>query len=1304
MRVRVKRFLWVCWYRVWTVVAVSIILTALIFSVARLLIPIVPSYKQEIERFASEIIQRQVDIGEITTDWKWFRPRVKLLNVDIFSEKNDAPLLQVEQVVLSINIFSSLFNWNAEIDDIALLGTEVAVKRDTEGQIYLQNIMLYSGGKTVNEVGEIHLPPALENKTLRLYDVDVHYSDEDLGFEHQFDSLNVSLRLTPKALAAYIDVGLPLEYGQRLELGMELDGGLDKPQDLQGVMFARIVDMDLAKFSERFGYQDYLRNGSATLDVWLNLKGQRQYKLLSHVVIENPTIAAQQGSDANTWSTDQVAFNAYVETDVNQIKIGLFDLALKKINENLEGQDQKFLGLSNINFITEREKDSRYKKGKLTISGLNIEDFSPLLDLAPAIYNKLNEYSVKGVWGAVEDVYVDWDLQESESQWQLDGAFKNISLQGINKMPSLHGFGGRIHLQNKSADIQLETPALVLDYPNLFRKPLPAMKIIGNLKLLHDEQGFIVSSRDLSIETEHARSRHWFDLKLPIAADPWLDAYALCSASDASATPLYLPAGKLSPKALEWLDQAFVSGVAENGEFEFSGQLNQYPFRGGEGLFRIEFDTIGNEVSFWPPGPNARNVRAHVKFLGPSLSIFVHDLEVLQSIVHDVELQVDDMKSSRMEVHAYGYGSAEDALNYIKKSKLREKLEPVISQVSMQGNQAIELSMSLPMHKDQELVDFSVNGSLYQGELNFNEWRIFLTEFNPKFHLTESLVEVEEVASKFNGQAVLLSADTVTEDGIRVVTNRLKGEVGIGDLAKHWNFPIAKYLQGQSSLQAKLRLALNKTEQQQFNPQLNVIGDLKGTELSMPYPLNKLATKKAKLIVDSYFNTDEIDVYMNYADKLQSALRFDSKAGSQNLSRADFRFYINMPKMPKEDGIWVSGIIPTLNLDGWQALSMVGQGSDGYSDKLREVDLNVKEIIYLRRKIKNLRLRLDQQPNNWRFLLDSKILSGQILMPKKGFARRGLALNFDHIDLDAINKGFAGEGPRPSELPPFQFSAKKILLNQWDLRDVNILAAPAGEKLIIHNMRIKDSAVGMQGSGEWSLSNKGQHHTAFKLIFNSENIGLGMTRFGFVEILKGGKGTAAINVEWDDAPANFSLDLLQGDVNLALKKGQILDIDPGGGRILGLLSLQTIPRRLALDFNDLFSKGYRFDKMNGNFTFKEGNAFTKDYYIDGPSGRIDITGRIGLVKRDYYQQIQFRPDLSSSLPILGAILGGSTGGWAVILADRVARLFGKEADDLAQIRYTLTGSWDEPIFTPIKKKSATAANSQKMKKVKNGKK
>jgi uncharacterized protein YhdP len=56
--------------------------------------------------------------------------------------------------------------------------------------------------------------------------------------------------------------------------------------------------------------------------------------------------------------------------------------------------------------------------------------------------------------------------------------------------------------------------------------------------------------------------------------------------------------------------------------------------------------------------------------------------------------------------------------------------------------------------------------------------------------------------------------------------------------------------------------------------------------------------------------------------------------------------------------------------------------------------------------------------------------------------------------------------------------------------------------------------------------------------------------------------------------------------------------------------------------------------------------------------------------------------VTSTLPIAGAIAGGPAVGAAVFLADK---LMGDSFNRLTQVKYHVTGSWDKPVYSKLKK-------------------
>jgi uncharacterized protein YhdP len=142
-----------------------------------------------------------------------------------------------------------------------------------------------------------------------------------------------------------------------------------------------------------------------------------------------------------------------------------------------------------------------------------------------------------------------------------------------------------------------------------------------------------------------------------------------------------------------------------------------------------------------------------------------------------------------------------------------------------------------------------------------------------------------------------------------------------------------------------------------------------------------------------------------------------------------------------------------------------------------------------------------------------------------------------------------------------------------------------------------------------------------------------------------------------------------------MRAGRFMDIDPGVGRVMGLLNIAAIQRRLTLDFSDLFKKGLGFDSVTGHFDLQAGVVRTQDLRIQGPSGVIDITGRTDVVAQEFDQVVTVTPSLGSTLPIAGAVVGGPVVGAALLV---VQGLVGKQVDQIGAVRYAVRGPWSEP--------------------------
>jgi len=212
----------------------------------------------------------------------------------------------------------------------------------------------------------------------------------------------------------------------------------------------------------------------------------------------------------------------------------------------------------------------------------------------------------------------------------------------------------------------------------------------------------------------------------------------------------------------------------------------------------------------------------------------------------------------------------------------------------------------------------------------------------------------------------------------------------------------------------------------------------------------------------------------------------------------------------------------------------------------------------------------------------------------------------------------------------------------------------------------------INGKGTWRLVNN-IDHSQFNIDLKATKLDVMLETFNYdVAAIKEGETKLKIDSYWEGPPNNFSFDILSGKINIEVDKGEFLDINPSAGRLFGLLSIQTLSRRLSLDFSDLFSEGLVFDQISGDFSLEKGNAYTNNLIMTGPSADITITGRTGLSEKDYDQVMTVTPQVANSIPVASALFGpvGIGVGAVIFLAGEVFKSIPEQIDKFLRYQYT----------------------------------
>jgi len=196
----------------------------------------------------------------------------------------------------------------------------------------------------------------------------------------------------------------------------------------------------------------------------------------------------------------------------------------------------------------------------------------------------------------------------------------------------------------------------------------------------------------------------------------------------------------------------------------------------------------------------------------------------------------------------------------------------------------------------------------------------------------------------------------------------------------------------------------------------------------------------------------------------------------------------------------------------------------------------------------------------------------------------------------------------------------------------------------------------------------------------SQSLGSLVNDAGLSSDIEGAPADILFDLHWTGAPQSFSMKQLNGFGQIDAGKGRLLDIEPGLGRVCGLLSLSNIQRRLQLDFSDLVEKGLGFDKIKGHFVVLDGELQMDRFYLESPSSRLDFEGRVWLAQERLDQLITVTPKTTETLPLAGAIAGGPLLGAAVFIVQKIA---GKTVNKFAVYQYRVTGPWADPKIQQI---------------------
>jgi len=613
-------------------------------------------------------------------------------------------------------------------------------------------------------------------------------------------------------------------------------------------------------------------------------------------------------------------------------------------------------------------------------------------------------------------------------------------------------------------------------------------------------------------------------------------------------------------------------------------------------------------------------------------------------------------------------GPSAEFLKFIKQSPVNRMTGGFTGNMGAAGNGRLQLKLDLPLGR---LAETKVTGN-YQFTGNQvsidTDWPP-VTQASGRLDFSESSVNMRAVNAQFLGGPVAVSIAS-QRDG--VVSVNARGTLNAASLPAALDLPLLRQLSGTANWNSNVSIRKRVAT-------IVLDSALQGITSALPAPLGKAPAEPLPLHFVRTIFTDEPrsgEPGVPSADRstldlgkiVHMEMQRRRESGAMVIERAAIGIN-EAPKLP-EHGTVVSGNAAELDLDQW--LYLLG-GPASAQSPLTALSLKVGALDVYGKRVNDVTLRAGFQGSDWLANVDARELSGEIRWRSVGKGR--VSARLSHFTFPEPTPGKPAEDAPPKELPGLDIVADNLIVHERKLGKLELAAANEGRDWRVEKLTLTTPESQMSADGLWQGA-AAQQRTSVNLKLEVKDVGKYLDRVGYPGSMQRGSAKLLGKLTWAGGPQNIDFPTLVGDLSLIAEKGQFLKIEPGIGKLLGVLSLQALPRRITLDFRDVFSDGFAFDNITGTATIAKGVLQTKDFTMAGPSAQVAMSGNIDLARETQALKVRVVPSVGDAISVASLLLlANPITGVASFLAQRLLK------DPLGQVfafEYAVSGTWADP--------------------------
>lgn len=1265
-------------------VAVAVVIIAMRYWV----LPDIEQQHGRIVAALSAAIGSQVSIGRIAGDWQGFEPDITLDDVRILDNQGK-PALVLPRVEASLS-WLSLFTLQPRLSRLEVDRPELLIRRDAQGKMFLGGVALSAQGGD-NAVANLllHQSRMVARNALIVW-VDELRDAPALVLENvdlRIESFWNHHRFALKAIA-------PSELATPLDVRGDFHGrSFDDLKAWSGQLYTQVEYADITAWRPWLNMPRAFSRGRGALRVWIGVGDGGITQVTGDLALRD--VVTKLAEDVPELALRSLHGRAVWRASKDGFELETRQLTLRLQNGVVLPATDFYLRVAGL-------KPGKPVEGELRANSLRLETLTSLAAYIPmpvTVREQLDGYAPRGT---VTGMDVHWQGNGADlPHFRVKAQFRDMAMRQVGKWPGFSGLTGEVDGDQDGGRLRIKSRQLAVDAPGIMREPVHADTLTGEARWQHEGGEFSLKINRLEVENEDLAGTAKVGYRTQKGTPGVLDLTVKLKRGDIRQAARYTPLIALKGKAGDWLHDALLAGKTDNLRIRIQGNLKDFPFDGDrDGVFEITGDTQGGSLRYVPAWPSIDNIAGTLEMHGKRLEFRGRSATTAGVPLHNVSVVLTDIKAEHttLEVKVEAASTARDFLHFVRNSPVRGYTNGFTDTIQASGDGHLELTVVIPRIGENRVQVFGLL-RLRGNDVDLGGGIPLLRRAHGELLFTQAGLNTRDLGAEILGGPASIAVQADADGKVHAV---VKGSCNLDALRKTNPLPLLDHLHGG----APWELDIDADSQMVT---VALASSLQGIGSTLPQPLAKAAGASMPLRFEKKTtNAGRELITAQLGDWLYARLAGQVQDGVSAIKRGAINF--GGPVLwPKQDGIWLSGSLPVLSVQGWDSLSGLnagghsGENSGGAGKNLPVIagaDLHIARLTGYGSFVDELHIAASRRGAGMAAQLSSGGLSGEVLWQPRGFQTGDfqagkLIVNLDKLSLQqevqpalqparqpaqTVIRAQHAAAAQPGKLPAVELAIGHLQVHGKQVGRVELVGYPDGEDWRMRRLHVTNPDGSLDGDAVWQ---GGHARTQLNLALNLSDTGNVLGRSGHPNTVKGAGGKLAARLDWAGSPGDFDYRTIDGTLKLDVGKGQFLKIEPGVGKLLSVLNLQALPKHIALDFTDVFSDGFQFDNINGNAVIRQGFIETRDFHIDGSAAKVRMNGSVDLNRETQDIRVEILPTLGSSVSVLGAFIAGPAIGIGTYVVDK---MLGSPLDKLISFEYNISGTWSDPSVVKLGEK------------------